>query len=121
MNDALLLSSFCEAHQSEWCCAVVAGTGSITLGVTSAGSFVKRGGYGHLFGDAGSGYDLGLSAIRMAVEDYDASEEVSGGLSKVLRARFGVKDTGDLPSRAVCSSSCPRYVGQLIVYSTTCR
>jgi len=107
-NDAVLLSWPLRTYQAEWGIAVVSGTGSIVLGlqldrsepIESASIYAKMGGYGHLFGDAGSGYHMGLTAIEMAARDYDLGVEVEGGLAQVLRKEFGVETTGDVPARA---------------------
>jgi N-acetylglucosamine kinase-like BadF-type ATPase len=108
-NDALLLSSPLFLRNQPWGILVVAGTGSIVLGVTIDPStkachhLYKRGGYGHLFGDVGSGYHLGLTAIRLAAEDYNAGIESEGdGLALRLRETFGVGSTDEIPGRAVC-------------------
>ena len=42
----------------------VAGTGSIAFGVNRAGERARAGGWGHLLGDEGSGYAIGLEALR---------------------------------------------------------
>jgi len=39
--------------------AVIAGTGSIALGRDAAGTTARSGGWGHIIGDEGSGYELG--------------------------------------------------------------
>ena len=46
---------------------VIAGTGSIAYGVNAAGEDFRAGGFGHLIGDEGSGYDISISAIRSAL------------------------------------------------------
>ncbi|MBV9256704.1 MAG: hypothetical protein JO215_01660 [Ktedonobacteraceae bacterium] len=67
-NDAeLVLSGLPEAVGI----ALIAGTGSIALGRDIRGSSARSGGWGHLIGDEGSGYDLGrrgLQAIAKAVD-----------------------------------------------------
>jgi N-acetylglucosamine kinase-like BadF-type ATPase len=59
MNDGLLLSSPIIKRGCSWGIAVVAGTGSVVVGVKVHGSkveqLVRRGGQGHLLGDHGSG------------------------------------------------------------------
>ncbi|WWD16287.1 hypothetical protein CI109_100713 [Kwoniella shandongensis] len=106
MNDALLLSSSLLRRKTSWGIAVVAGTGSIVLGLCERPSasdydvFAKRGGHGHLFGDPGSGYHLGLKAISMAADDHGMGQEQSGGLPAVLRKVFGVESTADVPARS---------------------
>lgn len=46
---------------------VISGTGSNTFGVDPQGACWRSGGWGHILGDEGSGYSLGLGAIRAAV------------------------------------------------------
>ena len=44
--------------------AIVAGTGSIALGQNAAGEKARAGGWGHIFSDEGSGYDLTRRMLR---------------------------------------------------------
>lgn len=46
-----------------WGVALVVGTGSIAIGVDRKGRSITRGGWGHWYGDRGSGYDLGCRAL----------------------------------------------------------
>ncbi len=50
---------------------VIAGTGSIAYGRNTKGATLRCGGWGSLFDDAGSGYDLGRKAITAALWDFD--------------------------------------------------
>jgi len=50
---------------------IVSGTGSCSYGQRPDGKGVKVGGWGHVLGDWGSGYDIGLHALRAAVDAYD--------------------------------------------------
>lgn len=50
---------------------VVSGTGSIAYGRDARGRVLRSGGWGTLFDDAGSGYDLGRKAIAAALRDLD--------------------------------------------------
>jgi N-acetylglucosamine kinase-like BadF-type ATPase len=50
---------------------VIAGTGSIAYGRDSSGATMRCGGWGSLFDDAGSGYDLGRRAMVAALRDFD--------------------------------------------------
>ena len=43
---------------------VLAGTGSVAFGVNAAGETAQAGGWGYLLGDEGSGYWLGVQALR---------------------------------------------------------
>ncbi|KAK8869447.1 hypothetical protein IAR55_000011 [Kwoniella newhampshirensis] len=57
-------------------------------------------GHGHLFGDPGSGYHMGLTAIAMAADDHGLGHEREGGLAAVLRKVYRVESTADVPARA---------------------
>ena len=52
--------------------AVIAGTGSVAMGRCGGETF-RAGGYGYLFGDAGSGFALGQGAILAALQAEDGS------------------------------------------------
>jgi glucosamine kinase len=53
--------------------AVISGTGSNVLGVGIEGCVWRVGGWGHLLGDEGSGYWLGIQSIKAALRDREAS------------------------------------------------
>jgi N-acetylglucosamine kinase-like BadF-type ATPase len=50
---------------------VISGTGSICVGYNKAGVFARAGGWGHIMGDEGSGYDIGRRILRSVVRGYD--------------------------------------------------
>jgi N-acetylmuramic acid 6-phosphate etherase len=50
---------------------IVSGTGSCCYGRTPTGGTAKVGGWGHLLGDQGSGYDIGLQALQQVASYYD--------------------------------------------------
>jgi N-acetylglucosamine kinase-like BadF-type ATPase len=54
-----------------WGIGVIAGTGSIAVGRTSAGKLARSGGWGHLFGDEGSAYGVALAALRRCARRAD--------------------------------------------------
>lgn len=51
--------------------AVIAGTGSSCYGRNRDGKSWMSGGWGHLLDDYGSGYDIGLNAIKAVLRSYD--------------------------------------------------
>lgn len=61
---------------------VIAGTGSVGY-IKKDSQEIRQGGWGHLLGDEGSGYWIGLQCYRKLIEDYDGS--VSHQLSKFSR------------------------------------
>ncbi len=50
---------------------VLSGTGSCCFGRTGDHRTAWQGGWGHILGDRGSGYDIGLRALRAAVYHFD--------------------------------------------------
>ena len=50
---------------------LIAGTGSVAYGKAERGKIGRAGGWGYLMGDEGSGYDIGLQALRAAAQAYD--------------------------------------------------
>lgn len=51
--------------------ALISGTGSLALGRSVDGRIDRVGGWGHLFGDEGSGYSIALAGLRAAVRAAD--------------------------------------------------
>lgn len=50
---------------------VLSGTGSCCYGRDARGRTARTGGWGHLLGDQGSGYDIAIQALRGVVEAWD--------------------------------------------------
>jgi N-acetylmuramic acid 6-phosphate etherase len=50
---------------------ILSGTGSCCYGTLPGGSALKVGGWGHLLGDKGSGYEIGLRGIKAAIYHFD--------------------------------------------------
>ena len=62
----------------------ISGTGSNTFGVSAAGDSWRCGGWGHLLGDEGSGYWIGLAAIRAALAHRDGRGAATALTARVL-------------------------------------
>ncbi|MEW6302867.1 MAG: N-acetylmuramic acid 6-phosphate etherase [Verrucomicrobiota bacterium] len=56
---------------------VLSGTGSCCFGRTPEGKTFKFGGWGHILGDKGSGYEIGMRALKACVYYYDRDGEWS--------------------------------------------
>jgi N-acetylglucosamine kinase-like BadF-type ATPase len=65
-----------------WGVALISGTGSVCLGRTAEGRVARVGGWGHLLGDEGSGYQMALEALKLATQAADGR----GGSQSILRA-----------------------------------
>jgi len=65
--------------------AVISGTGSHVFGVNAAGESWRTGGWGHILGDEGSGYWLGLEGIKAALKYRDGSGPKTSLLDACVR------------------------------------
>jgi len=74
--------------------AAISGTGSNVFGVGPDGPW-RAGGWGHLLGDEGSGYWLGIQSIKAALSDREASGPQTA-LSEAVPAFFGVSSVEEL-------------------------
>jgi N-acetylglucosamine kinase-like BadF-type ATPase len=54
---------------------LISGTGSICYGRNSMGDTRRAGGWGHIIGDEGSGYYIGINAINRIAKGHDGIEE----------------------------------------------
>jgi N-acetylglucosamine kinase-like BadF-type ATPase len=63
---------------------IISGTGSICYGRNSSGDICRAGGWGHIIGDEGSGYDIGAKALRAIVRSYDGRAENTIMTSMIL-------------------------------------
>jgi N-acetylglucosamine kinase-like BadF-type ATPase len=64
----------------------LAGTGSSVLGIGNDGTMIKAGGWGPLYGDGGSAYQLGRLGLAAAAEAYDASGPMTSLLERLPKA-----------------------------------
>lgn len=70
---------------------LIAGTGSICLGMDEHGKTARSGGFGRLLGDEGSGYSIAMEAIREALHRRDVSRTGST-LAPAICAEYGLED-----------------------------
>jgi N-acetylglucosamine kinase-like BadF-type ATPase len=77
---------------------VISGTGSAAYGANAAGDAVETGGWGYLMGDEGSGYDIGIRALRAATHAFDRSGPPTA-LERAIPAHFGNADLWALHPR----------------------
>ena len=57
--------------ENGWGIALVVGTGTVAIGVDTAGNSATKGGWGHWFGDKGSGFDIACKALAAVAEAAD--------------------------------------------------
>lgn len=77
---------------------LIVGTGSSCFGVNPQGESWRAGGWGHLISDEGSGYWLGLQAMRAAVSDYDGRGKQTVLTQKVMEA-LAITEMNDIMHR----------------------
>lgn len=73
----------------------IAGTGSITYGINECNEHYRIGGWGYLFGDEGSGFDLGKRAVTAVLAEADGIGEKTK-LTEMLLNHFGVSSARTL-------------------------
>lgn len=75
--------------------ALVSGTGSIGVGRDAQGVIHRSGGWGYLFGDEGSGYSIGVGALRSVARTHDGRGPATK-LTKVVCEFYSVESPADL-------------------------
>lgn len=78
--------------------ALIAGTGSIALGRNTQGVLSRAGGWGHVLGDEGSGYDIGRCALRAVMRAADGRGEATTLLPAILQD-WGLSEASDILAR----------------------
>lgn len=73
----------------------ISGTGSITYGINKELKHDRVGGWGYLFGDEGSGYDIGRQGISRSLKAFDGRGQTTI-LLEMLYDYFNVKDGQEL-------------------------
>jgi N-acetylglucosamine kinase-like BadF-type ATPase len=94
--------------------AAISGTGSNVFGVGPGGRAWRAGGWGHVLGDEGGGYWLGVQSIKAALRDRDASGPQTA-LSDAAMAFFGVPSLEALAMRVY---SKPMTKGEIAAFAT---
>ncbi len=94
--------------------AVISGTGSNVFGVGPDARAWRAGGWGHLLGDEGSGYWLGLQSIKAALRDRESSGPETA-LSDAAPRFFGVESVEALASFVY---SKPLTKGEIAAFAT---
>lgn len=74
---------------------IVSGTGSCAFGKNDRGTQLKIGGWGHILGDKGSAYQIGMRALRNVVDEYDREGRWPALGQRLLRALL-LNEPGDL-------------------------
>jgi N-acetylglucosamine kinase-like BadF-type ATPase len=92
--------------------ALICGTGSIVYGRTITGELIRAGGWGYLFGDEGSGYAIGLAALREVMQAHDGRGPETL-LSGLVLERYGLHSPPELIHTIYGAESPPSAVATL--------
>ena len=76
----------------------IAGTGSIAFGRNASGKSARAGGWGYVFGDEGSGFDIVRQALRAALR-LEEGWGKSTSLRQILLQQTGASDINELLHR----------------------
>ena len=95
-NDAQLVLA--AGTPAGWGLALICGTGAIVYGRSPAGHLARADGWGHLLGDEGSGYAIGLAALRAVMRAYDGRGPATA-LSAAILSRWQLTAAADLVAR----------------------
>ncbi|WP_176222283.1 N-acetylglucosamine kinase [Tuberibacillus sp. Marseille-P3662] len=84
LSENIIFSSFSDVYvalrgslkpNDEAGILVISGTGSNAIGLTNNGEIYRSGGWGHILGDEGSGYQIGLRALNKICRAYDLRDQ----------------------------------------------
>ncbi len=92
-NDGLI--SLYRALAGENGIVVTAGTGSIVYGLSEMGNLERAGGWGPLLGDEGSGFYLGLEAIKAVIRSSE-NREANTILTEIIKDELAITDLFEL-------------------------
>lgn len=98
--------------ENGWGIALIVGTGSVAVGVDVVGNSVTKGGWGHWFGDKGSGFYLGYKALSAVAE---ASDDIGPEtmLSEMVLERLGTTDPRSILEEVSAGGDTRREVAAL--------
>lgn len=91
---------------------VIAGTGSIAIGINESGEQARAGGFGPTLSDEGSGYYIAQQALKAVVSSFDGRSPQTL-LAQRICGKLGVASPADLPGVIYNSDSEPVEIAPL--------
>ena len=88
---------------------VISGTGSIALGLNEQGETARAGGWGHILGDEGSGYDIARRGLQAALRAHDGRGPDTLIRKKVME-QFYLSSVEELISLLYGEDTTPRRI-----------
>lgn len=111
-NDALPVLA--AGTPQGWGLAVISGTGSIAYSLSPEGDLKRAGGWGYIFGDEGSAYSIGLSALRAAAQSADGRAPLTALLAHILQ-HWQLSQPADLVNKVYSESTGRENIAQLSI------
>lgn len=94
----------------------IAGTGAITVGINEKHELFRTAGWGYIFDDEGSGYDLGIGALKAVFKSYDG-RGLATSLTERLKSHFGVSTVPDIVEKVYGVEHPRSIIAPLSVYA----
>ena len=110
--DADELNAFLGALAKPYGVVVVSGTGSFAMGIDRKGNRKELGGWGPVLGDEGSGYFIGLSALRAVIREYEGDGPQTA-LTPKVKEYMGIGDIGQLRQKVYSDGFGRAGIGSL--------
>ncbi len=98
---------------------LIAGTGSVAIAKTKSGEIIKVGGWGRMLGDEGSGYWIGMQALKhfcKAMDGTDERDDLFAVMGENLNNELG-NDLSLLRSKLYREEIMPQYFAPLVFES----
>ncbi len=95
---------------------LISGTGSICLGRNEKGEMFRCGGWGHVMGDEGSGYDIGRAVLSCVMRGFDGREPQSAMAPMVLEF-LNLSGPEDLVEYVYRSGAGKKEIAALAVFA----
>lgn len=93
---------------------IVAGTGAICYGINDLGCRVRVSGWGHLIGDEGSAYSIGIRILRAVMKSYDGRLE-NTILSELLLDKLSLSNEEEIVSYVYNSKITKEHIAALAI------
>lgn len=90
----------------------ICGTGSITYGVNEKGEYGRIGGWGHMLGDRGSGYEIGRRGLLASLENED-SLGFPTAITEYIYNEFRKQDGRDVLQKIYTSTAPKELISPL--------
>ncbi len=108
------LGNWAAATRGEPGIVVISGGGAVAYGRTARGDSLRVGGWGHLLGDEGSGYWIGLEAIKVTLQSW-AGMMPKSPLEAHVMETLGAEDDRQVLSRVYSGSFSEVEIAGLVV------